>query len=266
MSPKLFALPHRAVAKVRALFHRTTLEREMQHEMSAHLEHATQRLKARGLSDADARAEARREFGNVGVLQEEARDARGGAWLDSLRGDLRFALRQIVRRPLSSATIVGVLGLGIGVHAGMFTLLEAATLRPAPGVRNDDGLVRLRGKEQRAERGRWYPRDLSYPEYRDIAARRDLFAATTAWVSEPVMIDFGDPQSATSAETHFVTDDYFKVGGVRIALGTTLPLPARADAGNAEMVAIVSDAGSRAPPRHARGWRGSVARPLRGTA
>jgi predicted permease len=237
----LLAYRHRVAAKLRALFHRGTLEREMQAEMAEHVERAVHRLKARGLTEEDARIEARREFGNVGVLQEEARDARGGVWLDSVRGDLRFALRQIVRRPLSSATIVCVLGLGIGMHAGMFTLLESRTLRAAPGVRIDDALVRLRGKEQGADRGRWYPRGFSYPEYRDIAARRDLFAATTAWVSEPVTIDFGDPRSATSAETHFVTDDYFAVAGVRIPLGTTLPLAARADDGDVEMAAIVSD-------------------------
>jgi predicted permease len=238
----VLALPRRGLAYIRSLFGRAALEREMQEEMTEHLARATERLMTRGFSAEEARVEARREFGNVGVLQEEARDARGGLWLDSVRADLGFALRQIARRPLASATIISVLALGIGVHAGLFALLQALTLRPAPGVRIDDALVRLRGKEQRPERGRWYPRGFSYPEYMDIAARRDLFAATTAWTTEPVTIDFGDPQSASTAETHFVTDDYFAVAGVHIPVGTALPLAARADGSDGEMSAIVGDA------------------------
>src|ERR1700743_1861645 len=108
----LLALPARAGAKLRALFRRGALEREMRDEMAEHLARATERFKARGLSDADARIEARREFGSVGVLRGGGSDARGGVWLDTLRGDVRFALRQIARRPLASATIIGVLALG----------------------------------------------------------------------------------------------------------------------------------------------------------
>lgn len=242
MSSRLRAIPHRMRAQLRALFGRSGLEREMHDEMAQHLERAAERLMQRGMTRDEAHREARREFGNVGVLQEEARDARGAAWLDSLVGDFKFALRQIARRPVTAATIVGVLGLGIGVHAGLFALLQGMTLRPAPGVHIDDALVRLRPKVQRAERGRWYPRLFSYQEYLDIAARRDLFARVTGWATEAVTLDFGDPQTVTTGESHFVTDDYFSVAGVRIALGTTLPLAARADEQGGEMVAIISDA------------------------
>lgn len=238
----LLAIPHRAAAKLRALFSRTTLEREMRAEMAEHLERAAQRLEARGLSDADARIEARREFGNVGVHQEEARDARGGGWLDALRADVRFAVRQIAQRPLASATIIGVLALGIGVHAALFTMGESVTLRPAPGVEPHASLVRIRGKEQPPERGGWMPRLMSYGEFLDVSGRSDLFERTAAWSSDNVTIDLGDPAAVTSAQTNFVTGDYFGVLGVRIAHGTTLPIPARADGSDGEMAAVISDA------------------------
>jgi hypothetical protein len=62
----------------RAFFRRRSLERDMQDEMAAHLEQAVERLTRRGLSSEAARELARREFGNVAFLQEQARDARGG--------------------------------------------------------------------------------------------------------------------------------------------------------------------------------------------
>src|SRR4051812_15439548 len=99
--------------RLRALFRRNALEDEMQAEMSLHLAQRIEVLVGRGMTPDDARLAARKEFGNVGVLQEEGRDARGTQWLDSLLGDIRFALRHFGRRRLATATIVAVLSLGI---------------------------------------------------------------------------------------------------------------------------------------------------------
>ena len=227
---------------MRSLTRRRSLDLEMREEMELHLAQSAERYEARGLSPAAARDAARREFGNVAVLQEEGRDARAARWIESVIADLRFAFRQIARRPLASATIVGVLALGIGVPAGIFSFYQALRLRPAAGVRPDPALVRIRGKERPPESARWLPREMSYPEYLELAAKSDLFAATTAWATSVVALDFGDPERATSAQMHFVTDRYFETAGVGMALGGTLPLPARADGGDGDMAAVISDA------------------------
>ena len=242
----LWSMVHRARRAARRLVHRHALDREMREEMQAHLEQSAQRYAARGLSPRDAREAARREFGNVAVLQEEGRDVRGARWIESLAADLRFALRQIRRRPLASATIVGVLALGIGVHAGIFAFYQALMLRPTAGVRADPALVRVRGKQRAPVSARWLPRDFSYPEYMELAARRDLFAATTAWTTSLVSLDLGDHEQSTNAQVYFVTDRYFETAGVPITLGRTLPLPSRADGTDGEMAAIISDAMWRA--------------------
>jgi hypothetical protein len=75
---------------LRTIFLRRRLDREMQEEMDTHLLLSSERLMARGLTGGEARRAARREFGNMDVLQEEARDARGGRWLESLLADVRF--------------------------------------------------------------------------------------------------------------------------------------------------------------------------------
>src|SRR5688572_2353916 len=106
----------------------------MQDEMRLHLERRIQALVGRGMSPAAARDAARREFGNVSLHQEEGRDARGTQWLDTLLGDIRFALRHFARRRLATATIIAVLSLGIAVHAFEVTLLRIATVKPPPGI------------------------------------------------------------------------------------------------------------------------------------
>ena len=238
----LLSFYYRCRAVVRNVARRRSLDREMRDEMDLHLARAAERHVARGLSPSAARDAARREFGNVAVLHEEGRDARGARWIESVIADLRFAFRQIARRPLASATIVGVIALGIGVHAGILSFYQAVALRPAAGVRPNDALVRLRGKERPPESERWSPREFSYPEYLELAARADLFAATTAWTTSVISLDVGDPERATSARMVFVTDKYFETAGVRMALGSALRMPARADGGEGELVAVISDA------------------------
>src|SRR4051794_7357377 len=118
---------YRVRAVARSLVNRRAIDQQMRDEMEAHLAQATQRYVARGMSPRDARDAARREFGNVAVLQEEGRDARTGQWLESVGADIRYALRQIARRPLASVTIVFVLMLGIGVHSAIFAMGQSLT-------------------------------------------------------------------------------------------------------------------------------------------
>lgn len=135
----------RARAWGRSLLLRRRMEREMQVEMASHIAEAAVRFEARGMSHADAQLAAHREFGNVGVLQESARDARGGRWVDELRGDLKYALRYFARTPLTSIVIVVMLALGVGFSSAVFSVMAGVFTRPAPGVPNDPALVKIRG-------------------------------------------------------------------------------------------------------------------------
>lgn len=109
---------------LRALFLHERLEREMQEEMRQHLDRATERMMARGLSEDEARRAALREFGNVHHLQEEARDARGSRWLEAFTPDARLALRMLLKSPL--LTVVGGLGMAvaIAIATAFFTFMS----------------------------------------------------------------------------------------------------------------------------------------------
>src|SRR3954464_861092 len=85
------------IRRLRDIMFRGAYDRDVQAEMREHLDRVTDRYVARGMSQSDARLAARREFGNVTVLGEEARDAVGSRWLDELVGDVRFAFRYFAR-------------------------------------------------------------------------------------------------------------------------------------------------------------------------
>ncbi len=226
--------------RLRSLFRRSAADREMREEMRLHLARATERLIERGLSPEDARLAARREFGNVATLQEEGRDVRGGRWIESFLGDLRFALRYFRRKPLMTATVVLVLSIGIGGHAAVFSLIEAATLRPPPGVPDDPTLVVVRGKERfSVEATGWVPRAFSYPEFRELAAQRDVFASVAGWSRLHVSVNGADDDSNTSAQVQFVTAGFFSTVGVRPLLGPGLSANDRPAAGDAALVAVI---------------------------
>src|ERR1051325_9310262 len=115
---------------LRALLRRSVVEREMHAEMQYHLEQAVARLLARGLSRDAALLEARREFGNLPYFQDEARAARGVVFVGQLARDFGHAVRGLRRQPVFVAVVVATFGLGVGVNAAMFSILDRMFLRP----------------------------------------------------------------------------------------------------------------------------------------
>ena len=224
----------------RSLFRRAAFEREMHAEMAAHLEQAVERLRNRGLSDAEARDAARREFGNVAFLQEEARDARGGQWIETLATDVRFALRHFARTPVTAITLILVLSLGIGVNSALFSILQALTMRPAPGVPADRSLVRVRGVATSRTEGRRTPRDFSLPELNAMAARRETFSAVAGFARDRLVLDLADGTDARPLTGHFVTPNFFATLGVRPALGPGLPPGRTDDAPGSELAVVIA--------------------------
>jgi predicted permease len=224
---------------LRAVFRRNALDREMRDEMSLHIQQATERLMARGLSETEARHAARREFGNVAALQEEGRDARGARWIESLSADVSFAFRHFSRTPITAITLVLVLALGIGVNSVIFSVLQAFILRAPPAVAVDESLVRVRGTVLVRSRGRLRPREFSGPELNALARQTETFASVAGWSEAQLMLDRGDGGNPRAYRGHFVTPNYFATLGVRPAFGPGLPAVRTDDAPGAELVVLI---------------------------
>ncbi len=143
----------RLLHRLRTLFRRRDIEAEMAEEMRFHLEQRAADYADDGLSPPDARLAAQRRFGNLGSIQERARDTFGWGPLERFLKDLRLAARQLLRSPGFSLVAIVTLGLGIGANTSMFSVYNGIALKPLPYV-DVDRLQRLyRHSPQNAEGG-----------------------------------------------------------------------------------------------------------------
>src|SRR6476661_6242439 len=97
------------LARVRNVFRSNSLSRDIDREMSFHLAERVDELTASGMRPEDAQREARRRFGNYGLLKERTRERDLAAWLDALAGDVRYALRGFRSTP--GFVLVAILSL-----------------------------------------------------------------------------------------------------------------------------------------------------------
>jgi predicted permease len=139
-------------------------------------------------------------------------------------GDLRYAVRMLLRSPGFTLAVAGLLALGIGANAAIFSAMNALLLRPLP-VRHPEQLIRL---------VQIVPRIGTISSFDHQVYERLKHAATLSAVfgdaEWPVAMD--DPQPAEQVRVHVVTPEFFAVLGVPALYGRTLTADdAREDAG-----------------------------------
>jgi putative ABC transport system permease protein len=128
--------------RLRSLFRRSQVERELDEELQYHLERQIQEYTAGGMQPGEARTQALRALGGVERRKDEMRDTRGLSWLDDLRRDVRYATRMLRRAPTFTAVAALTLALGIGSSAAIFSVVDAVLLRPL-AYRDADRLLFL---------------------------------------------------------------------------------------------------------------------------
>lgn len=228
--------------RLRSVFRRVRVERELDDEIRDHIDRRVEEDVARGVPREQARQAALRAFGGIEQAKEACRDARGVNAIDHTIQDLRFACRHFARAPFVTATMIGIFALGIGFSTALLLFIQSFVSGPVPGIPRDESLVRIRGID-RTRPGHAIGREFSYPEYREYAAQRTLFSGVAAWTSSDIVFDAGtraaNPQSGAAT---YVTGNYFQVLGLRPTLGVGLPMAAN-DADSAPpLVAVISHA------------------------
>jgi predicted permease len=146
-------LPDGARRAFRLSLGRPRVERDVDDEVTFHLEMRTAELVARGLHPDAARAEALRRFGDTqqwskamtDVDRERVADERRAEWLDDLRRDIRYGVRALSRAPLFSLLAIVTLALGIGANAAVFGVVKSVLLDSLPYA-DADRVVRIYGR------------------------------------------------------------------------------------------------------------------------
>jgi putative ABC transport system permease protein len=111
---------------------RRNLASDLQQEMSAHLQFMIDENLERGMPLEEARAAARREFGNMTAVRERSYQLWQFPTLESLLQDMRYAMRCIVKAPAFSLVMILTSAVGIGANTAIFSAVYAVLLKPLP--------------------------------------------------------------------------------------------------------------------------------------
>ena len=148
---------------LKQLMTRNALKRDLAEEMRQHLGEKIEALIAEGLNRSEAEHRARREFGNVTLLEERSREIWDWTAVEFLMADAYYAVRRLVQTPGFTIVCLLTLALGIGVNTGIFTLLNAVLLKSLP-VPAPDQLFLVKQSGRTAEKTRF-----SYPLYQRVS-------------------------------------------------------------------------------------------------
>ncbi|MEO6876178.1 MAG: ABC transporter permease [Opitutaceae bacterium] len=200
--------------KLRALFRKQALDREMSEELRYHLETQTEKNRAAGMEPDEARYAAYRKFGGVEQVKEAARDQRGITWLEEVIGDFRYGARQLRKAPGFATVAILTLALGIGATAAIFSIVNRVILQPLDFP--DSGQLYLL-QETQLSTGKTVPvAPATMLEWRKQASSFASVAGFVGWNFN--LTGLGDPYRLY---TRLVTPNLFPTLGVQPILGRT---------------------------------------------
>jgi predicted permease len=127
---------------IRRFFRRAQWDRERNAEIESYIQIETDDNIARGMSETEARAAARRKFGNAAYVKEEIYRMNTLETLDRLSRDIRHAFRALRRTPTFTAIALVTLALGIGANVAVFSVVNTILIKPLP-YPHPEGLVAI---------------------------------------------------------------------------------------------------------------------------
>jgi predicted permease len=202
---------------VKQMVFRHRLYSQLSAEIREHLEEKIEELIARGMSREKAAAAARREFGNVTLVEEDSR----GVWrwpsIESLFTDIRFGARLLRRSLTFTAVAVLTLALGIGANTAVFSIVDAVLLRPLP-YKGADRLVAVWSTEIGQPGTKIFAPYRDFEEFRAHNQSFEELAALTWARAGEILTWRGSPHEVLAIPA---SADFFSLLGMPAAQGRT---------------------------------------------
>lgn len=199
--------------RIQSVFRKRGSERELADEIRAHLECAEEDALARGLSQEEARQEARRRFGAIETIKEEHRDRRSVPWIEMLLRDLRHGIFSLRRTPGFTTVILLIVALGSAGAIAMFSIVDAVLLKPLPFPEPDRIVGIWEAPRPGAVNGTTVPEFLAWKRL------GTMFEAMAA--EQPFSAALYDRDGPLQIPGKLVTSGYFRVFGGGTVMGRT---------------------------------------------
>jgi putative ABC transport system permease protein len=232
----------RIPAGVRRVFRlpssRERIARDLDDEVRFHVEMRTRRLRDQGYSEAEARAEALRRFGDVDDLRDycvsmevaHMHRTHTRERLESVAQDLRFALRQFRKSPGFTFIATLTLALGVGATTAIFSVVNGVVLKPLPFAQPQQ-MVQLWGLDSKG-----HHLHFADPTFDAVAHDTHSFSAVAEYAQNGMsLVEDGEVERVRATA---VSSQFFKVLAVTPLLGRFF-VPEEQQLG-APMAAVIS--------------------------
>jgi putative ABC transport system permease protein len=229
----------RFVRRLLAVFTWNARDRDMDREMTFHIDQLAHEYERGGMNARDARRAAEARFGRPLRLKEQGHDIRAAHWLDALVRDVRHMSRGLRKSPGFTITVVLTLALGIGGNTAIFSIVDQLLLRPLPYPNGDELMTVYEYNPKRQMRpiepgrtrgggspGNWLDWQRESRTFQSFAAFGGT-SMTLTGVGEPARLD-----------VQLVSWEFFQLLGVRPLHGRLLS--AEDDRPNAPQVVILA--------------------------
>src|SRR5580658_1921336 len=196
--------------RLRMLMHRHEFDADLEEEMRLHLELRQQEQIKSGMPSEDARAAARRRFGNLTSMKEKSHLAWGWGWFEQFARDLCHGLRMLRKSPGFTCAAVLTLALGIGANTAIFSAVYGVVIQPLP-YPDSERLVAVWSTAQ-GNRNEVAPAD--YLDWkRDNIVLQGLGAMNLGSVT------LSDPNSAEQVQVGRTTPGFLAMIGIPMTVG-----------------------------------------------
>jgi predicted permease len=206
--------------RLRSLLSKRERDRQIGAELEEHFNELVRDLVERGLSPINARAEATSRFGDVRVIRKELRSMEAqrinreqrSTYFEELSQDIRYGVRQLLKRPAFTAIVIGTLAIGIGANTAVFSVLKGVFLDPLPFDEPQELTYIWHGGTDGGCCG-----PLSGPDYLDIKEGTETFEDIAVMVTRNTNLNSdGEPVMVLGAR---ITPNLFSLLRVSPAMG-----------------------------------------------